>query len=420
MTFKQQYAKAERRLKRATSVKFAVCTVNFFVRKESGTIGFRVRCNGKTSSFKSLGIRADPSEFDPKTLHIVNDSYNTARIVDLKATILKVFKERELTGRSIDPTTIRDIALGLRGHDDHTPTIIEALIRWTEQKSKLLGNGITLSTLKQYRRYTRIISDFTTLYYGKDATLEVLKPAVHYELLGYVKGERKSSHNYAIKVIQFLKSVLDYAVAYEWCDRNVLQAARLNKQRKEVKTLTIEDLETIQKTQFVESTLNEVRDVFLFCCYTGLAYADVASLTKDYLVTVDDVQCILKDRSKSGQQSFVPLFPESKAILDKYRYHPICRLKGVLLPVLSNQKMNKWLKVIGNVAGIRETLHTHLARKTFTMFAEERGFKLDQTAIMMGHSRTYMTEQHYYKGRRETVIREFKRIQKQDENKLAS
>ncbi|QHV99298.1 site-specific integrase [Spirosoma endbachense] len=419
MPFKQDYTKAERRAKRDESIKFAACTVTIFVRKESSMLGFRVRCCGKNSPFKSLGIKLKPSQFNSKTLHIAGDPYNTARVVDLKASILKVFKERELTGRSLDPTLIRDIALGLRGHDDYTPTIIEAITRWTEQKAKLLGNGLSLSSLKQYQRYGRIISEFVTINYGKDASLDTLKPAVQHDLLVYMKGDRKSGHNYAIKTIQFLKAILDYAVAYEWCDRNVLQSVRLNKQRKEVRTLTMVDLEKVKQTHFVETTLNEVRDIFLFCCYTGLAYTDVASLTKDYLITVDDIQCILKDRKKSGQQSFVPLFPEALAILDKYRYHPICRLKGVLLPVLSNQKMNKWLKVIGNVAGIKETLHTHLARKTFTMFADERGFKLDQTAIMMGHSHAYMTEQHYYKGRRETVIKEFKRIQN-DQNQQAS
>ncbi|QJW89231.1 integrase catalytic domain-containing protein [Spirosoma taeanense] len=383
-------------------------------------LGFRVRCCGKNSPFKSLGIKLKPNEFNSKTLQITGDPYNTARLVDLKASILKVFKERVLTGRSLDPTLIRDIALGLRAHDEQTPTIIEAITRWIEQKAKLLGNGLSLSSLKQYQRYGRIISEFVTNTYGKDATLDTLKPAVQHELLVYMKGDRKTGHNYAIKTIQFLKAILDYAVAYEWCDRNVLQSVRLNKQRKEVRTLTMNDLETVKNTHFVETTLNEVRDVFLFCCYTGLAYTDVASLSKDYLITVDEIQCILKDRNKSGQQSFVPLFPEAKAILEKYRYHPICRLKGILLPVLSNQKMNKWLKVIGNVAGIKEPLHTHLARKTFTMFAEERGFKLDQTSIMMGHSRTYMTEQHYYKGRRETVIKEFKKIQQNDSQKRAS
>ena len=100
MPFKQDYTKAERRANQKEPVKFATCTVTIFVRKESSMLGFRVRCCGKNSPFKSLGIKLKHSEFNSKTLQITGDPYNTARLIDLKASILKVFTERELTGRS--------------------------------------------------------------------------------------------------------------------------------------------------------------------------------------------------------------------------------------------------------------------------------------------------------------------------------
>lgn len=328
-----------------------------------------------------------------------------------------------MTGRSLDAKVVLDIAFGLRGHDDIIPSIREAIERFLEQKQKAAGNDLTRSSMQQYQRYQKILNEFTLLHYGKDAKLDVLKPAVHYELLGYIKGERGSSHNYAGKVLQFFKTVLTYAVAYEWCDRNVLQAVRFTRKKKEVINLEMADLQKLAQFDFAENHLNEVRDIFLFCAMTGLAYIDVKTLTPDQIVMVDDVQCVLKNRQKSGQQSFVPLFPEAIALLKKYQRHRICLINGVCLPVLSNVKMNKWLKVVGNVVGIKEPLHTHLARKTFTMYAEERGFDLKTTSIMMGHAHQYMTEQHYHKQRKETVIKAFKDIQRnssQDNNRQAS
>ncbi|WP_162388306.1 site-specific integrase [Spirosoma endbachense] len=398
------------------------------------TIYIRVGFNGMRSEARSTGIVvANKADFDTQSLVIAGDPVNTARLAALKNEIVKVFNERLLMGKSLNPRFILDIALGLATHQDEEyylmgrtssglpvlslhkpkpkiPTILGAITDYNRIKAKLEGNGLGVLSRKRYEQYGRILTQFVTETYGKNALLEALTPAVEYDLFAYLKGTKKYVHNYAVKIIQFFKSMLTYAHAHRWVDRNVLAALRLSRHHKEVKTLTMADLEKLASRDFVEVTLNQVRDVFLFCCYTGLAYTDVESLAAEHIVRIDEIDCILKDRNKSGVQSFVPLFPEAIALLNRYKDHRVCRLKGVLLPVISNTKMNSALKIIGNIVGIQETLHTHLARKTFTMFAEERGFGLDQMATMLGHTRTTMTEQHYYKRRREPVLKVFKAI----------
>ena len=421
MNFKQQSAKTEKRLVQGKQQRFATCHPSF-MRRDNGMLNVRLQCPGYKLAQRSLGFKVKPDQFNHDTREVIGEPEKTARVQDLEASIQKVFTERVITDRSTDPNVILDIAFGLRSHDDIIPSIREAIERFLQHKEKALGNDLVRSSFRQYQRYRNILGDFTTIHYGKDAKLDVLKPAVYYELLGYVKGERGNSHNYAGKVLQFFKAVLTYAVAYEWCDRNVLQAVRFVKKKKEVITLEMADLVKLAQVELAEDYLTEVRDVFLLCCMTGLAYVDVKTLSPEHIVMVDEVQCILKNRQKSAQKSIIPLFPEAIALLNKYQDHRICRINGVCMPVLSNVKMNKWLKVIGNVAKIKEPLHTHLARKTFTMYAEERGFKLEQTSIIMGHAYSSMTSTHYYRQRQKTVISAFKNITRsnsQDDNRQA-
>ena len=419
MSFKKYYVRAEKRALLSKRVLFARCNVTFWVRGRTGMLTMRVSIPGKRYTDRSMGIKLKRGQLNYKTYEVADNPTLTTRLADLRASVMKVFTEREITDRSLEPKVIADIAFGLRGHDDLIPGISEALDRWLDQKEQNIGPGFTLSSFKQYTRYANIIQEFCDAQYGKNASLDVLKPAVHYELMAYMKSKRKYCHNYSIKVIRFLKAILDYGVSYEWVDRNVLGSVRMNRQKKAVINLDMGDVEKIQKMELGDGSLSEVRDVFLFCVYSGLAYTDVKSLTPDHIITVDGVQCVLKDRQKTGQQSFVPLFPEAIALLNKYSDHRICRIRGVCLPVLSNVKMNIYLKVLGAAAQVKETLHTHLARKTFSMYAEERGFKLEQTSIMLGHASLSMTTQHYYKQRRETVIKAFKDIQRNDGNDLS-
>ncbi|MBO0935083.1 phage integrase SAM-like domain-containing protein [Fibrella sp. HMF5335] len=379
---------------------------------------FRLLTNGKRAPDVSTGIHCDRENFDPKTRTIKNDPVNSARLRTLEAAVQRIFKDRELTGRSLNAKVIRDIALGLRGHNEPLPTVIEGIRRYLERHEKRVAiQDLADGSMKRYRTYADILECFFTLQsgYGKDTNFNELKPALEHHLVyDYLKAKRGYSHNYALKIFQFMRSIIEYAVAEEWADRNPIRHVKIRKYHKDPVALTMADLERLRDFTFAEPHANQVRDVFLFCCYSGLAFVDVATLSRHSLTTISDVPCILKSRTKSGVQAFVPLFPEASAILDRYAQHEACRMKGLLLPVLSNPKMNKWLKIIGNTVGIKESLHTHLARKTFTMYSEELGFSLSEMAVMMGLKNVTMLEDHYYQRRREPVITRFKNIFRPD------
>lgn len=385
-------------------------TTNWVLRrmKNGHILQVRGRCKGHVGNYLSTGIYVEPGNFVRETLTITGDPSSTHRIRQLQADIQRVFLEQETMGRTTHPDEVMKIVLGIRSRK--CPTIQDAIRLFVEAKKELIGTDIQERTFQRYEQYQNILLAFFTTKYGANTDILDLKPVLKDHLLKYCKVEKQYVHNYFLKIFGFLRSILDYAVAYEWTDRNVLKHIRLRKEKTDPRVLSMEEIKKLQALSFDNQTLTHVRDCFLFSCYTGLAYTDMANLRKEHLINVNGIKAILQSRQKSGVQAFIPLFPDAIALLKKYETHEICVMKGVLLPAISNPQMNSWLKIIGQTAGITERLHTHIARKTFTLYAEELGFTLTETATMMGHTNASMTESTYYKRRKDPVIKRFKEI----------
>lgn len=148
--------------------------------------------------------------------------------------------------------------------------------------------------------------------------------------------------------------------------------------------------------EFTIKRIAQVRDVFVFCCFTGLAFIDVKTLTpKDIETGIDGDPWIRKQRNKSKQWAHIPLLPVAKQIIEKYKYTPESQRKGVLLPVLSNQKMNAYLKEIADLCGITKNLTTHCARHTFaTTVTLANHISMESVSKMLGHSSLNMTQKY--------------------------
>lgn len=170
--------------------------------------------------------------------------------------------------------------------------------------------------------------------------------------------------------------------------------------REEVSTtfLVKEEIQAIADKEIKNERLCRVRDVFIFCCFTGLAFADVKKLKKsEVALGVDSELRIYKGRQKTGTPSFIPLLPITKKILSKYKDDPICESKDLLLPVLSNQKYNAYLKEIADICEIDKDIKTHVARHTFgTTVTLANKVPLESIKDMMGHKSMKQTL-HYAK-----------------------
>lgn len=179
-----------------------------------------------------------------------------------------------------------------------------------------------------------------------------------------------------------------------------------------IEFLTIEELETMMKKEFTIERLEIVRDIFVFCSFTGLAFSDVYQLSSEHLIKDSSgALWIRKSRQKTGNMCNIPVMKVAQELINKYADHPDCVLNKRLFPVSSNQKMNGYLKELADLCGITKKLTTHVARHTCAtsvLLANE--VSLENVAKILGHSDTKMT-QHYAKVLDSSIMRDIKNVE---------
>ncbi|MBV8391146.1 MAG: site-specific integrase [Mucilaginibacter sp.] len=214
----------------------------------------------------------------------------------------------------------------------------------------------------------------------------------------YLRSERNCNNNSTVKYLKNFKKIILICIANGWLDKDPF--VKYKPKVKEIKRdfLNSEELETLANKKLVSDRVSQVRDIFLFSCYTGLAYADVKKLKRSEIVPgIDGQKWIYTSRQKTDTDSRVPLLPKALELMDKYEDHPQCVDDGLLLPVLSNQKMNSYLKEIADTCGITKELTYHIARHTFaTTVTLANGVSIESVSKMLGH-KNIRTTQHYAK-----------------------
>jgi len=179
----------------------------------------------------------------------------------------------------------------------------------------------------------------------------------------YLKADRKITGVSAAKYIKHLKKIVNHCIANGWLKQNPFINFKSSAKAKERSFLTQQELDNINITTSKKITidrLKQVRDVFVFCCYTGLSYADVKKLRRNEIrIGIDGGQWIFTTRQKTDTSSRIPLLPVALDILNRYQDHPQCEHQGLLLPVLSNQKMNAYLKEIADLSDVLKHLTFH-------------------------------------------------------------
>ncbi len=195
-----------------------------------------------------------------------------------------------------------------------------------------------------------------------------------------------------------MKKIVNHCIANSWLNQNPFINFKSSAKAKERTYLTQQELDAITNKIFVVERLTQVRDVFVFCCYTGLSYADVKKLRRNEIgIGMDGGRWIFTSRQKTDTSSRIPLLPIALEILNRYQDHPQCENLGLLLPVLSNQKMNAYLKEIAHVSDVFKHLTFHLARHTFaTTVTLSNNVPIETVSKMLGHT-NIKTTQHYAK-----------------------
>lgn len=276
------------------------------------------------------------------------------------------------------------------------------LVIFQEHNNKvesLVGKDFAAGTLERYKTAKKHVGDFVRKEYNvRDIPV---KDVDHTFISGfeyYLKTTRKCAHNSAIKYITNFKKIICIAHANNWIDKDPFLHWKGRLKIVEREFLTEEEIQRIIDLNLKIERLDQVRDIFIFCCFTGLAYADVKKLTKnDIVIGVDGEQWVKTRRTKTDTRSNIPILPIAETLIKKYKDDPFLQDKDLVLPVLSNQKMNAYIKEIADLCGITKNLTFHLARHTFaTTVTLTNGVPIESVSKMLGHT-NLKTTQHYAK-----------------------
>ena len=389
------------RLNFSTMQKIEVMNLKFIIRKNRVVSGFapiqmQITIDGERIFF-ATGQKIEVEQWEQKMgrasgksprIKVLNEFLEKMSVDTHKAYNELKHLQGEVTAESLR------IHLS-QGDRDSRKSLVEVSKMYNAHTHKLIGVELNKSTWQRYSAYSSKLASFIKLKFkSDDIYLIQLKYNFIVEYDYYLKTEVKIHQNTIVKYIQYLNRVMDFAVTHEWLDKNIFQNFKCPVKESRREYLTHDELQRIIDKDIKTERLREVRDCFVFCCYTGYAYKDAANLTPEHIgVGITGRKWIYTSRQKNENVSNVPLLEQAQEIIDRYQNHPACVNKNRLLPMKSNQKLNAYLKELADICGINKTLTTHMARHTFaTTVLLANGVSMEATSKMLGHSSIKTTQ----------------------------
>lgn len=304
--------------------------------------------------------------------------------------------ETEMLKRNMPITSRTVIDVFQNGFADTNVTFLSLFDKHNEDAKTRAKRGlISPVTYQKYLLTRKMFADFlrTKLNHG-DILFVDITPTMIEQFYIYLNG--LMAKNTAIHKMKIIKKILKIAIE-EGYIRAMPFKIKLAKDTLQYTPLSLDELRTIRSRQFATGRMAQVRDVFIFACYSGLAFTDLKNLTKEDILTDEaGKEWIVKPRHKTKIISHIPLLPIAKEILEKYDYK---------LPVLTNQKYNSYLKELADVCDINKNLHSHLARHTFATILLNSGVDMVSVSKILGHSNSRITESTYAQMMPETIMK---------------
>ena len=302
--------------------------------------------------------------------------------------------ELEQQGIVVTPTSIKNKYQGI-GNDDEK-TILGIFKEHNDRCKKLVNIDFAPGTVERYETSYKHVKNFMyKVYNKKDVALDQVSPKFIRDFEYYLKVERKCNHNTTTKYLKNFKKIIRIALANYWIKKDPFSNMKFHLKEVDIAFLTEKELTDIMSKQIDIERLRLVRDVYIFACFTGLAFIDVKNLKRSHIENIDGALWIKKRRQKTKNWSHIPLLEPAIDIINKYENHPTCRDTDFLLPVMTNQKMNAYLKEIADICGIKKNLSTHTARHTFaTTVTLANHISIEVVSKMLGHSSINMTKKY--------------------------
>ncbi len=377
-------------------------SVIFLIRKNKssktqGLIYARISVNGQRSEFSIK--RKVPLEIWDQSRGQAKGHSVTARRLNqyLDQMRSELFDAYDTLRKEKAVLTAESIKSKFFNEDSSDPTILSAVTYHYQIALTTIRPG----TLKNYRTTEKYIKLFLKDDLKvKDLYLRQLKYSFITRFENFLRlhtptdHQKKMQNNTVMKHLQRFRKIISMAVRMEWLDRDPFVHYKANYEKKERVYLRQEELDAIENKVLSIQRLEFVRDLFVFSCYTGLAYIDAIQLTKDQIVMgIDGSKWIFTSRQKTGNIVKIPLLEKAEALIAKYKESPRSLHNGTVFPKISNQKLNAYLKEIADICGVRKNITFHIARHTFaTTITLTNGVPLATVSKLLGHSKIASTQ----------------------------
>jgi len=346
----------------------------------------------------SLGRQWEPARWNAKSGKAIGSKEDTKKLNEFIDTVRsKVYNARLQLIEKNEAVTADELKKALTGEDRKVFLLLKVFDEHNEKMETLIEKKeYAEGTLTHFKTTQRHLKDFIKWKFQRD-DFELNK--IDYSFISdfeyYLKKE-VCAHNTAMKYLGDFKKIILVAMKRSLISKDPFMGYSLRRKDVDTEFLVEHELNAIMKKTFLTDRLNLVKDIFLFSCFTGLAYADVKKLkSSEIRIGIDGKKWLFIKRQKSTTPAPVPLLPLAIEILDKYKNHPKCVADEKPLPILSNQKMNEYLKEIADLCGIQKELTYHTARHTFaTTVTLNNNVPIESVSKMLGHKSLKQT-QHY-------------------------
>ena len=334
----------------------------------------------------------NPKYWDVKTGRATGRTAEAAKantLVDnTQAAIYKIYREMQERDNYVTAEKVKNAFLGL---DQKHQTLLELFDGHNEERKQQIGVNLHSSTYKIYVVTRKRIAEFLTYKYNMtDIPVREINLKFITDFEAYLLTQLNYSKNYVTSLMKKFRHIIELALNKEWIYRNPFKEHILRWDKTDRGYLTQTEIEALMDCQFKEEQSENVRDIFIFCTFTGLAYTDVKHLTHANIQSSFDGKTWIRGkRKKTVTEYTIPLLNIPKAILEKYKG----KTSGeFLLPVLSIVKYNRLLKTVAKQCGIEKNVSSHLARHTFATYALEKGVTLESVGKMLGHKKMETTK----------------------------
>jgi len=381
---------------------FTTFSVLFFTRKISKnadklSIYARITVNGKSAEM-SLQRKTSVNEWDSSKGRLRGSS---GRIKQMNRYLDQVYYQLLETHKRLlekdNLISAKAVKAAYSGLDEDHKKLSDIVDYHNSQMQSVLKWG----TLKNYFTTAKYLTEFLKQkrkvddIYLKHINYRFITEFEHFLRTYSPSKKRKTcSTNGVMKHLERFKKMINLAIKLEWIQKNPFQNYKMKFEKNERQFLSERELKLVEDTYFRSGSLERVKDMFLFSCYTGLTYAELKELTKDHIVKgMDGKDWIYTRRAKTNEPVKAPLLSKAASILKKYKDHQYDLIDKCLFPVLSNQKMNSYVKEVMKGAGVRKHITFHSARHTFaTTVTLSNGVPIETVSKLLGHTKLSTTQ----------------------------